>query len=71
MGVGLLLLYGGLFQESLDPILAASSFGVLASALLMAYLVIKFPRPESASHEIQAQPRVPADVARPAGSLRG
>lgn len=43
MGVGLLLFYGGLFQEVLDPILAASSFGVLGGALLMIYLVIRFP----------------------------
>lgn len=43
MGVGLLLFYGGLFQEVLDPILAASAFGVLGSALLMIYLVIRFP----------------------------
>jgi hypothetical protein len=43
MGAGLLLFYGGLFQEVLDPILAASAFGVLGSALLMVYLVIRFP----------------------------
>lgn len=43
MGGGLLLFYGGLFQEVLDPILAVSSFGVLGSALLMVYLVIRFP----------------------------
>lgn len=43
MGGGLLLFYSGLFQEALDPILAASAFGVLGSALLMVYLVIRFP----------------------------
>ena len=47
MSVGLLLLYGGLFKEPLDPILAASSFGVLGGALLMVYLVIKFPKASS------------------------
>ena len=44
MGLGLLLFYGGLFQEVLDPILATSAFGILGSMLLMAYLVVKFPR---------------------------
>ncbi len=44
MSVGLLLFYGGLFQAALDPILAASAFGVLVSALIMLYLVIKFPK---------------------------
>ncbi len=44
MSVGLMLLYGGLFKEPLDPILAASSFGVLGGALLMVYLIIKFPK---------------------------
>lgn len=43
MGVGLVLFYSGLYRETLDPILAASSFGVLGGALLMTYLVIKFP----------------------------
>lgn len=43
MVIGLLLFYGGFFQEALDPILAASAFGVLAGALLMVYLVIRFP----------------------------
>lgn len=71
MGGGLLLLYGGLFQEILDPILATSALGVLAGAILMGYLVIKFPKPDGASsHAVPAQPRVPADVAGPAGSLR-
>jgi hypothetical protein len=44
MGVGLLLFYAGMFQEALDKILAASAFGVLGAALLMAYLVVKFPK---------------------------
>jgi len=62
MGVGLLLLYGGLFQAILDPILASSAFGVLASAILMGYLVIKFPKADGAgSHAVPAQPRVAAD----------
>ena len=38
MGVGLMLFYGGLFQETLDPILAVSAFGVLGAAALMVYL---------------------------------
>lgn len=42
MSVGLLLFYGGLFQEALDPILGVSAFGVLAAALLMVYLVIRY-----------------------------
>lgn len=46
MAIGLLLLYGGLFQEALEPILAASAFGILAGAILMGYLVIKFPKTE-------------------------
>jgi hypothetical protein len=44
MSIGLLLFYAGLYQETVDPILAASSLGVLAGALLMAYLVIRYPR---------------------------
>ena len=44
MSFGLLLFYGGLFQETLDPILAVSALGVLVSALMMLYLVIKFPK---------------------------
>lgn len=48
MAIGLLLFYGGLFQEPLDPILATSAFGVLASAILMGYLVIRFPKAEGA-----------------------
>lgn len=44
MGIGLLLFYGGLFKETLDPILATSAFGILGGALLMVYLVIKFPK---------------------------
>ena len=68
MGIGLLLFYGGLFQEILDPILAASAIGVLASAILMSYLVIKFPNADSASSRaVPAQPSVPAEVASPAG----
>jgi hypothetical protein len=43
MSVGLLLYYGGLYQETVDPILAVASFGVLAGALLMTYLVIRYP----------------------------
>jgi len=43
MLAGLLLFYGGLFREALDPILAVSSLGVFGSALLMSYLVIRFP----------------------------
>jgi hypothetical protein len=43
LSIGLLFFYGGLYQEGLDPILAASSFGLLGSALLMIYLVIRFP----------------------------
>ena len=70
MGVGLMLFYGGLFQEILDPILAASSFGVLASAILMSYLVIKFPKTDESSQTVSAQSSVQADVAA-AGLLRG
>ena len=44
MGIGLLLFYSGLYQETLDPVLAASSLGVLAGALLMVYLVVRFPK---------------------------
>lgn len=43
MSTGLLLFYGGLFRDTLDPILAVSSLGVLGGALLMIYLVIRFP----------------------------
>ena len=43
MSTGLLLFYGGLFREALDPVLAVSSLGVLGGALLMIYLVIRFP----------------------------
>lgn len=43
MGVGLLLFFSGLFQEVLDPILAASSVGLLGGALLMIYLVFSLP----------------------------
>ncbi len=43
MGIGLMLFYGGLYQEVLDPILAASSFGVLGAVVLMVYLVVKHP----------------------------
>ncbi len=43
MAIGLLLFYGGLFQDVLDPILAMSAFGVLGGALLMIYLVIWSP----------------------------
>jgi hypothetical protein len=40
---GLLLLYGGVFPESmLGPILGIASVGVLISALLMIYMVFKF-----------------------------
>jgi hypothetical protein len=42
MSIGLLMFYGGLFQEAIDPILGASSFGVLISALLMVYLIMRF-----------------------------
>ena len=45
MSVGLLLFYSGLYQQALDPVLAASSVGILVGALLMGYLVFKFPRP--------------------------
>jgi putative solute:sodium symporter small subunit len=48
MAIGLLLFYGGMFQETLDPVLAASSIGVLASAILMGYLVVRFPKAQSA-----------------------
>ncbi|HEU4653646.1 MAG TPA: hypothetical protein VFS47_06645 [Steroidobacteraceae bacterium] len=72
MGIGLLLLYGGIFQKAVDPILAISAFGVLISAVLMVYLVIKFPKTESASsHAVPLQSRVPADIADPVGSLGG
>lgn len=43
MSIGLLLFYGGMFQEALDPILGVSAFGALIGALLMAYMVIRFP----------------------------
>ena len=42
LSIGLLLFYGGLFQEALDPILAVSSFGVLLAALLMVYLILRY-----------------------------
>lgn len=48
MSVGLMLFYGGLFREALDPILAVSSLGVLVGALLMIHLVIKRPRADGA-----------------------
>jgi putative solute:sodium symporter small subunit len=48
MAIGLLLFYGGMLQETLDPVLAASSIGVLTSAILMGYLVVRFPRAQSA-----------------------
>lgn len=44
MGIGLLLFYGGLFKETLDPILASSALGVLVGALLMVYMVVKYPK---------------------------
>lgn len=44
MGVGLLLFYAGLYQETLDPMLGLSAFGVLGAMLLMAYLVVKLPK---------------------------
>jgi hypothetical protein len=43
MSIGLLLFYGGMYREVLDPVLAASSIGALVSALLMVWLVIRFP----------------------------
>ena len=48
MAIGLLLFYGGMFQETLDPVLAAASIGVLTSAILMGYLVFRFPKTQSA-----------------------
>ncbi len=40
--IGLMLLYGGVYPpEALDPILGASSIGVLIAALLMLYMAIK------------------------------
>ncbi|HEU4604299.1 MAG TPA: hypothetical protein VFS24_20155 [Steroidobacteraceae bacterium] len=72
MGIGLLLLYGGLFQEIVDPILATSALGVLVSAILMVYLVIRFPKTEGASSQaVPTQSRIPADMADPVGSLGG
>jgi len=44
LSVGLLLFYKGLYQEQLDPILAVASLGLLAGALLMVYLVVRFPK---------------------------
>ncbi len=44
MGIGLLLFYSGILRELLDPILAASSIGVLVAALLMILLVLRSPR---------------------------
>src|SRR5690348_13435126 len=44
MGLGLLLFYAGLYQETLDPILGVSAFGVLGATLLMVYLVVKSPK---------------------------
>jgi hypothetical protein len=43
ISIGLLLLYAGRFQEALDPILGASALGVLLAALLMIYLVLRYP----------------------------
>ena len=42
ISIGLLLFYGGLFQQALEPILGASSVGVLVSALMMVYLIFRF-----------------------------
>jgi hypothetical protein len=52
LSIGLLLFYGGLFQEKLDPVLGVASFGVLLSALLMVYLIMRFPaeRPRELVH---------------------
>lgn len=52
MSIGLLLFYRGLFQEVLDPILGVSAFGVLISALLMVYLIMRFSvdRPKELVH---------------------
>ena len=45
MGTGLLLWYGGISQApALEKILALSANAVLLGALIMVYLVIKFPR---------------------------
>ena len=44
MASGLLLFYGGVHPPLLEQILKASSLGILVSALLMVYLVIKSPR---------------------------
>ena len=52
LSIGLLLFYRGLFQEALDPILGVASFGVLISALLMIYLIMRFSvdRPRELVH---------------------
>jgi hypothetical protein len=52
LSIGLLLFYGGFFQEALDPILAVASFGVLISALMMIYLILRFSldRPKELVH---------------------
>lgn len=52
MAIGLLLFYGGLFQDVLDPVLAASAIGVLVSALMMVYLVVTVPRAAPAASGI-------------------
>ncbi len=44
MGIGLLLFYSDIMKTVLDPVLAASSIGVLIGALLMILLVLRAPR---------------------------
>lgn len=44
MGSGLLMFYGGIRPAWLEQMLKASSLGILVSALLMVYLVLKSPR---------------------------
>jgi hypothetical protein len=44
LSLGLLLFFKGLYQEQLDPVLAVASLGVLTGALMMVYLVVRFPK---------------------------
>ena len=44
MGTGLLTWYGGVQPPVLENILAASSIGVLIAALLMVYMVFRYPK---------------------------
>ena len=68
MAIGLLLFYGGLFQDVLDPILAMSAFGVLGGAFandLSGHLVASAADLDTRGHFVTtragAQQVIPAD----------